>query len=364
MSNGYRIPRRFGGGRDVVVVSRFKGAYLLDPVRIYVQQPQKHPTTTPTNGASICILPAELFLLILSFLPNRDIKNLRLTSSLYRHRARLRLDRVFLSANPRNVDVFRSIANHESFRKGVTEIVRGDARLADSPPGERDVYGRYDELLDYMPEDGCSKTAARCDHLAREPQLARLMTKQVSWEHYQGLLQQHKDVLASDADADALKLGLERFPALKQITVTPVAHGWLFEPFYQTPMIHDFPYGFSYSISRGRPAAGDGDTAPEACPWRDNETEKDQWRGFRIIKHHHSVLELVFDAHQIGTGVNCRIFDGPCPEYHDLVALLRQPGFSRLDLALLVGAQQYEDWSSLRSGHLRRASSRRRLQER
>lgn len=336
------------------------------------------PSSAP-DALSLSSLPAEVFLLILSFLPNRDIKNLRLTGSVYRHRARLRLDRVFLSANPRNVDVFRAIANHDSFRKGVTEIVWDDARLADSPPGERDVYGRYNELLDYTPEEGCPVWfSSACDeniavlkhrhggrtgwpdHLAREPQLGRMMTKQASWKHYQGLLQQQKDVLTSDADADALKLGLERFPALKRITVTPVAHGWLFEPLYQTPMIRDFPYGFNYLIPRGWLAAGDGDSPTEACPWCDNETEKDQWRGFRVVTrelahHHHNVSELVINARQIRTGVNCHIFDAPCAEYHDLVSLLRRPGFARLELALLVGGQQYEDWSSFRSGHLRRA---------
>jgi hypothetical protein len=369
----------------VVVVSRFKNANLLDPVRIFAHNPkhrlplqQMAPSSAP-DALSLSSLPAELFLLILSFLPNRDIKNLRLTGSVYRHRARLRLDRVFLSANPRNVDVFRAIANHDSFRKGVTEIVWDDARLAGSPPGERDVYGCYNELLDYTPEEGCPVWfSSACDeniavlkhrhggrtgwpdHLAREPQLGRMMTKQASWKHYQGLLQQQKDVLTSDADADALKLGLERFPALKRITVTPVAHGWLFEPFYQTPMIRDFSYGFNYLIPSGWPAVGDGDSPTEACPWCDNETEKDQWRGFRVVTrelahHHHNVSELVIDARQIRTGVNCRIFDAPCAEYHDLVSLLRRPGFARLELALLVGGQQYEDWSSFRSGHLRRA---------
>lgn len=58
-------------------------------------------------------LPAELLAVVSSFLVNKDIKTLRLTSKTLKEGARLRLDRVFLSANPRNIDVFRAIAGHE-----------------------------------------------------------------------------------------------------------------------------------------------------------------------------------------------------------------------------------------------------------
>jgi transcriptional accessory protein Tex/SPT6 len=47
---------------------------------------------------------------------------------------------VFLSANTRNIDVFRSIAEHETFRKQITEIVWDDARLVASQDEQDDSY--------------------------------------------------------------------------------------------------------------------------------------------------------------------------------------------------------------------------------
>lgn len=38
-------------------------------------------------------------------------------------------------------------------------------------------------------------------------------------------------------NVDALVYGLKRFPALRRMTITPAAHGWIFAPLYETPMI-------------------------------------------------------------------------------------------------------------------------------
>ena len=78
----------------------------------------------------------------------------------------------------------------------------------------------------------------------------------------------------------------------------------------------------------------------EVLPWND-ENEKSKWRGFCIVtcelaKLDHHVLELILDVNRLETGLSCRIFDQPCEEYDNLVALLRRPGFSRIDLALLA----------------------------
>jgi len=73
--------------------------------------------------ANLSTLPAELVDNIANFLPKRDIKSLRLTSRLVHNCARLRLDRVFICANPLNIRVVEEVANHEYYRKGVTEII-------------------------------------------------------------------------------------------------------------------------------------------------------------------------------------------------------------------------------------------------
>lgn len=77
----------------------------------------------------------EIISVICFALSNKDIKNLRLTCRLLSIICKLRLDRVFLSASPRNISVFRAIAQHETFRKQIFEIVWDDALLQPLPTG-------------------------------------------------------------------------------------------------------------------------------------------------------------------------------------------------------------------------------------
>ncbi|RFU34024.1 hypothetical protein B7463_g2262, partial [Scytalidium lignicola] len=185
-----------------------------------------------------------------------------------------------------------------------------------------------------------------------------------SWNYYQQLLLQQKDILASKADADALRYALDRFPLLRKVTITPAAHGFLNAPLYETPMIRSFPRGFNYPIPRGWPLQEPGGPPYELHPWNE-EVEKSRWRGFCIIMHElakkkdHHISELIIDANQLWTGLSCRVFDQPCEEYNNLVDLLRRPGFNHIDLTLLADGQYYpgEDWSSFRSGYLKHTLS-------
>ncbi|KAJ5197148.1 hypothetical protein N7449_007627 [Penicillium cf. viridicatum] len=52
-----------------------------------------------------------------------------------------------------------------------------------------------------------------------------------------------------------------------------------------------------------------------------------------------SVTELVMNSTHLPTGINCTIFDEPCEEYDDFAAVLKTPGFRRLDIAMLIGGQ-------------------------
>lgn len=79
--------------------------------------------------AHVANLPVELILLICARLSNSDIKSLRLTCTRISNIAQLRLTRVFLSADPTNIRVFRAIADHEQYRKQITEIIYDDARF-------------------------------------------------------------------------------------------------------------------------------------------------------------------------------------------------------------------------------------------
>jgi hypothetical protein len=280
-----------------------------------------------------------------------------------------------LSANSRNLEVFYAIAGHETFRKGIVEIVWDDARLVyniertneaihqlmESPSRERcpSWFSRackknIDDLASRKEND-----ADRPDHVARTQQIDAQLPLNVSWNYYQQLLRQQEDVLESGADIDALRHGLDRFPSLRRITITPAAHGFLFTPLYETPMIRAFPYGFNYPIPRGWPTPDLGEVPYEAPPW-DDEAEKRKWRGFSIVtrelaKQDHHISELILDVNQLNTGLNCHVFDQPCEEYDNLALLLRRPGFCRIDLALLADGQEWEDWSSFRSGYLKLA---------
>ncbi|GKT51310.1 uncharacterized protein ColSpa_11491 [Colletotrichum spaethianum] len=343
--------------------------------------------------ASIEYLPSELTGAILSQLSNRDIKSLRLTSRKVRDIAGpyFRLDRVFLSANPRNVEVFTAVANHDMFRWGVYEIIWDDARLMKSPEmqdpdtlemDEEDLVYRFEMMGSPRPR-GCppwyawvcnenvgllkrrkgNDVDSRPEHVTRAKQLASLLPLKESYAHYEDLLRQQDEVLSSGADTVALEDAFRRecFPNLCRITITPVAHGFLFTPLYETPMIRSLPYGFNYMIPRSWPVPKALES-PSTWLWVD-ETIKSRWRGFRIVTQllaHNpgaNVTEIVIETKGLRTGLPCYIFDDrkPCKEYDDLMTLLRHPGFARLDLALMVGGQEVHNWSCFRNGRLRHA---------
>ncbi|TGO49073.1 hypothetical protein BOTNAR_0445g00030 [Botryotinia narcissicola] len=80
--------------------------------------------------SNLMLLVPELLTAIVSYLPNPDLKSLRLTCRALGGIVPLYFDRVFLSANPRNIEVARTVADDEKFRKGVKEIIWDDALLA------------------------------------------------------------------------------------------------------------------------------------------------------------------------------------------------------------------------------------------
>ncbi|KAL6355274.1 hypothetical protein LRP88_10860 [Fusarium phalaenopsidis] len=336
---------------------------------------------------STCLihLPPELLEQILSGLPNSDIKSLRLTCARLHRFTQLRLSRIFLSPNPLNVSVFRAVADHEEFRKKIVEIIYDDARLAyshetrddeyyeDEDEDEDDIgdvhgvpvwYRRiYSENYDFVKTYG-SGDVKRSHHLEVQERFKAPLSLAESFKLHQKLVQEQEHVIATNSDADALKYGLPRFPNLRTITLTPVAHGQPHRPFYPTPMIRSLPRGLIYPIPRGWPVAEEQSNRPYAKSW-DGE-EKAKWRGFCLVtqavaQHQREnpaagISEFIVDSNQLLTGINCRIFDeAENSEYKDLVTILARPGFSRIDLSLHVGGQDRKGWPSFRSGLLQHA---------
>ncbi|KAJ5354047.1 hypothetical protein N7541_006611 [Penicillium brevicompactum] len=99
------------------------------------------------SSTSQIALPLELWHQITSYLTNRDIKSMRLATKQFLSAVELRLQRVFLSANPLNIAVFRAVADHEKFRHQVTEIVWDDARLPRGPLIRRRLPGWESEMI-------------------------------------------------------------------------------------------------------------------------------------------------------------------------------------------------------------------------
>lgn len=352
---------------------------------------------TASSPKAVPQLPPEIWTCIASFLPGRDIKNLGLASRMLRRSAPLRFERVFLSPNPLNICVFFAIAYHDVYRHDVVEIVYDDARLPKSHVGDdlvadSSAYGHEDQLGRIMEqgeqadeewfrsrrEDNISTLWARLrSDIDRPAKLERqqlmdnhdtLMPEEAAWAYYQELVTQQELSIAANADANAFLLGLEHFPNLKRVTITPLAHGFLFTPAYQTPMIRAFPPGFNYPLSRGWPSPEYYGHAAMADPWVSDsltvrsEDVRAKWRGYCVVTRalaeysdHHNVTELVIEGCLVRVGLNIRLFEERGQDYDNYVKILSRPGFRRLDISLVVDGGRQDRGEAMRTGLFRNA---------
>ncbi|KAK8084133.1 hypothetical protein PG996_002914 [Apiospora saccharicola] len=338
--------------------------------------------------------PTEILIAIGRHLPNRDVKSLRLSCTRLKSVSQLRLDRIFLSANPRNVAVFNAVAADEVFRHQVTEIVWDDALLVEDATQDRDTWllNSDDEFHYYGEEDDDATWGADEDKVRRYPRWfgrecdesllntisADMIRFEMAdwtkhpmlpitecWTHYRELFRQQREVLQSGAHVRALEDAwrLRRFPNVRTITITPAAHGRLFYPLFETPMIRAFPPGFNYCIPRGWPVLTD-DEQVEAEAWDD---EGNDCPGFRAVTsivaaYPHELAELRVDSFQIATGLTACVFEEPCRALADFTTIVTRPSFQHLHLDLLVGGQENQGWSAFTSGHLARVLSAAKLQ--
>ncbi|KAJ5582087.1 hypothetical protein N7535_000707 [Penicillium sp. DV-2018c] len=349
------------------------------------------------------VLPLEPWRCIGSHLSNADIKSLRLACKQFNNAVSLRFDRVFLSANPLNIEVLRNIASHDQFRHQVKELIWDEARLYRGPPRMDDDMEGLEYLsdedgsketglsLEYRVKelirlhgseegDGCPLWFKRAcgenlsflktrdpdspDYIARGEQALAQPSLREHWQHYQQLLRQQKDVFEDLGDVEAFEFGVKQFPALKRVTITPAAHGKFTNPLYPTPMIRAFPKGFNYPIPCGWLYRRRYDEPAYAYGWKEYPELRDRYRGFStamkvLASKPNSVSELVMTSNFMPTGINCRVFDEPCDEYNEFAAVLEKPGFRRLDITLLVGGLFMDDieacWRSLSNGRLGQA---------
>ncbi|KAI8156250.1 hypothetical protein K4K49_008106 [Colletotrichum sp. SAR 10_70] len=309
-----------------------------------------HQDSTPaepgTIGEFLTGLPTELSGAIFAHLPNSDLKKLRLASRRFSKvvSPHLSFKRVFMSASNHNIQVFRNIANHETFRHDVREIVWDDARFMvslEEESGYRSGYG-YDAADSDSEDTPVPDGVPLWFHAETARQLAAQPPLDVAYEYYQSLVRDQEEVLATAADSAAFQWALaeKRFPNLRRVTITPAAHGILFFPQYLTPMIRAFPYGFNYPLPRSWPTPPLGARIP--CESWVDEVIKDKWRGFRIVTHllaqreYATVPEVVIDGNQINSGLT-----------------FRKPGFSMLKLSIMVGMHAEQNYAAFRNGRLR-----------
>ncbi|ATY61970.1 Cyclin-like F-box [Cordyceps militaris] len=286
--------------------------------------------------ADLASLPNELFDSISAHLSNKDIKNLRLAgreTCIF-----LEFQRVFLSANPRNIEVFRAVAEHEVYRYRVKEIIWDETLLRtkrDDRPQNDERIKLYHENCDI---DGMDSKMP--GHAIRQEILKSKLSSAESLIYYDKLCQEQAVVLEKNLDVKAFEYGLERFPNLSRVTMTPAAHGLQFLPLYKTPMIRAFPYGFAYPIPK--PWHRCGGITRSSQRWQ-SEEEEGMTRALRgalgsLAAQDHSVTELVGDVIGLTSdGKNGISFDDNSLDYETFGKVVRKPGFRRLDLAFDIG---------------------------
>lgn len=166
--------------------------------------------------------------------------------------------------------MFLAIARHETFRGEVVEIIYDDARLPRTMETEEDAEGEaygherppegvpywynrtYEEMLadlSQLQERGSIWPS----YAARQEKLKARMSVEESYAVFLRLRRQQEEVIRTNRDTEALKVGLQGLPNLRTITITPATHGRELRPLFETPMIRDLPQGFIYPLPRGWP---------------------------------------------------------------------------------------------------------------
>jgi hypothetical protein len=184
-----------------------------------------------TPSSAFQTLPDELVGAICALLSNRDIKSLRLTCRALGVKSPLELDRVFISPNPRNVEVLLAVANHNVFRHRVKEIIWDDAVLIRIPSIDGDGPCGYsaneNDPDDYAANEDKEWISRDFIHLCKQSisltkgrlreknkyqgkneaqkQVNNLMPSRDSLTYYTDLFYQQRELLLSGADEEAFR---------------------------------------------------------------------------------------------------------------------------------------------------------------
>ncbi|KAJ5635068.1 uncharacterized protein N7484_008381 [Penicillium longicatenatum] len=352
-----------------------------------------------TSAAHIPDLPLELWREISSYLPNRDIKSMRLASKQFP--VGPRLGRVFLSPNPLNIKVFRAIADHDVFRHGVTEIIwtmltfqgaLGYGRTfreteesfiaehragQDHAPSWSSEWNFRDSDSDSEPESDDEDADMRFEHddddLHLVPKSDNFKNQNCPLWFKEGCVYSVDLQFRREGSGGSVKYsnpGVKTYRELGQMG-RPLGECWEFYrnliqeqddvlagKYNEEALIYGLRKFPSLKKVTVTPAAH-GDFITQfpvdgqlhtAINQRKRiailgkgslEKPKDKYHGFRVVTRvlahqSHKIIDLSIDACQLRTGVNCTIFHDPCEEYENFTTILKQPGFRHLDLALTI----------------------------
>ncbi|CAG8107670.1 unnamed protein product [Penicillium salamii] len=289
----------------------------------------------------------------------RDRKSISQTCKALENLPPVYFPRAFISSNPLDIKTFRGIADDPKLREPVTEIIWDESRFTATPAIFVKEFRGNEAIISQRAEE-----SERDDHAIWQKRKETKLTIRNCWEIYDTLSAQQNRIMASGDDEAAFIHGLNRFPALKRVTITPAAHGTLFAPRYQTPTIRSLPFGYNYPIPRAWPRLKKGLAPLFQPPWRwsaAKEEYKEHWHGTRIVLRvlgqvEHTVSELCFDLGGDKVGINITMLDEPCVEYDHFVSMLKNSRLSRLELPLYVWDGKQE-WTDESPGHLYRALS-------
>ncbi|CAJ0552948.1 Ff.00g010260.m01.CDS01 [Fusarium sp. VM40] len=218
-------------------------------------------SSSPSITRGILTLYPDLIEYITSILPDADRHNLgrtcRYLSLLIPHQTC-----AVLSPDIHNIAAFRNLANDSIRRKEVTTIVYDDARLY--RPSTDDHYHGVPAVppedthdLDIGDETGVPswyrkgyRISLRFIKAYGHSQQQRFevaqrflnpLSPRESYEIYQNLGAQQDHVIATGLDIVTLREGLDKFPNLRRVILTPAAHGTPVKPLFYTPMINRLP---------------------------------------------------------------------------------------------------------------------------
>lgn len=212
-------------------------------------------SSTPASaGKQLCDLPNDIYRMIADLLPVKDLKSARLVDRRFWANARLSIPRVYISPNQTNIDVFTLIARSSS-SSSVKEIIWDDALLSEI--GETEFISAH---------EAAGWRDAPLPH----------------YRLYAQLYKEQQAIIASGADAQALRDALPLLTSLERVTVTPTTHqpSLYLDPGrscrrHYTPMLRALPPTFELHSPLGWNYMHDKDLYKQ-LPWEDI---KGSWHG-------------------------------------------------------------------------------------